>query len=301
MLKNIIDKNNKNYCKVYKNNKLIWEKSNVIEDKGIITQYTYTGSTEILPVFTPTDYSYTVSDVTNSDGSTTRTIYSVDSIYPTKCVLSSRYITSIDYYKLSETETIDLTGAFSGCYNLTNINLSMLNTSNCASFTEMCKDCRSVVNLDLSNFDMSNAQMLNGMFNGCTKLQTVNANGWGELTGVTRTHYMFYNCNSLTKVDGINTWVLPVDTNVSNMFYNCSSLPTLDLSSFNMSRCNNMSNMVYNCNGLTQLKLDSFVINSSCNVSNMLANIQSSCVVTVPPNFGKTESDCNFAGTFTIV
>ena len=28
MLKNIIDKNNKNYCKVYKNNKLIWEKSN---------------------------------------------------------------------------------------------------------------------------------------------------------------------------------------------------------------------------------------------------------------------------------
>ena len=34
MLKNIIDKNNKNYCKVYKNNKLIWEKSNQETDKG---------------------------------------------------------------------------------------------------------------------------------------------------------------------------------------------------------------------------------------------------------------------------
>ena len=37
------------------------------------------------------------------------------------------------------------------------------------------------------------------------------------------------------------------------------------------------------------------------NVTNMMYNIQSSCVVTVPSNFGKTESDCNFVGTFTVV
>lgn len=301
MLKNIIDKNNKNYCKVYKNNKLIWEKSNVIEDKGIVTQYTYTGSTEILPVFTPTDYSYTVSDVTNSDGSTTRTIYSVDSVYPTKCVLSSSNITSIDYYKLSETEAIDMTQAFISCYNMVNLNLSMLNTSNCASFTEMCKDCRNVINLDLSNFDMSNAQLINGMFNGCTKLQTVNATGWGELANVLRTHYMFSNCSSLTRIDGTNTWVLPANANASLMFYGNRSLSTLDLSSCTLANCSNMANMLSNCVGLTQLKLNSLVIDSNCNVTNMMKSIQPSCVVTVPSNFGKTESDCNFAGTFTIV
>ena len=301
MLKNIIDKNNKNYCKVYKNNKLIWEKSNVIEDKGIVTQYTYTGSTEILPVFTPTDYNYTVSDVTNSDGSTTRTIYSVDSVYPTKCVLSSKDITSIDYYKLSETEAIDMTQAFISCYNMVNLNLSMLNTSNCVSFTEMCKDCRSVINLDLSNFDMLNAQLINGMFNGCTKLQTVNASGWGELANVLRTHYMFSNCSSLTRINGINTWVLPSNTNASLMFYGNRSLSTLDLSSCTLANCSNMVNMLSNCVGLTQLKLNSLVIDSNCNVTNMMKSIQPSCVVTVPSNFGKTESDCNFTGTFTIV
>ena len=280
---------------------LVNNANNIIEDTGIVTQYTYTGSTSILPTFTPENYSYTISDVTNSDGSTTRTIYSVDSVYPTKCVLSSKYITSIDYYRLSETENIDMTRAFSSCYNMVSLNLSMLNTSNCASFTEMCKDCRNVINLDLSNFDMSNAQMLNGMLSGCSKLQTVNVSGWGELAKVMRTHYMFSNCSSLTRIDGINTWVLPLNANASNMFYGNSSLSILDLSSCTMANCNSIFNMLYNCTGLTQLKLDNSVIKSNCNVTNMMYNVKSSCVVTVPSNFGKTESDCNFGGTFTIV
>ena len=280
---------------------LVNNTANVIEDTGIVTQYTYTGSTPILPTFTPENYNYTISDVTNSDGSTTRTIYSVDSVYPTKCVLSSKYITSIDYYKLSETENIDMTRAFASCYNMVKLNLSMLNTSNCASFTEMCKDCRNVINLDLSNFDMSNAQMLNGMLSGCSKLQTVNVSGWGQLPKVMRTHYMFSNCSSLTRIDGTDTWVLPINANASNMFYGNSSLSILDLSSCTMANCNNAFNMLYNCTRLTQLKLDNSVIKSKCNVTNMMYNIQSSCVVTVPSNFGKTESDCNFVGTFTIV
>ena len=280
---------------------LVNNTANVIEDTGIVTQYTYTGSTSILPTFTPENYSYTISDVANSDGSTTRTIYSVDSVYPTKCVLSSRYITSIDYYRLSETENIDMTRAFASCYNMVKLNLSMLNTSNCFSFTEMCKDCRNVINLDLSNFDMSNAQMLNGMLSGCSKLQTVNVSGWGQLPKVIRTHYMFSNCSSLTRIDGINTWVLPVNANASNMFYGNSSLSTLDLSSCTLANCTSIFNMLYNCTGLTQLKLDNLTIKSNCNATNMMYNVQSSCVVTVPSNFGKTESDCNFAGTFTVV
>lgn len=275
--------------------------ANTIEDTGIITQYTYTGSTDVLPSFTPTDYKYTISDVTNTDGSTTRTIYSVDSVYPTKCALSSKLITSIDYYKLSETEKIDLSNAFSGCYNVVNINLSMLNTSNCASFSEMCKDCRNVINLDLSNFNMAKAQLLNGMFSGCLKLQTVDTSGWGELPSVTRVHYMFSGCNSLVKIIGLDAWVLPSVTNASNMFMNCNSFITLDLSNLKMHICLNMGNMFNDCNGLTHLRLDNFVIKSYGIITNMLANIQSSCVITVPSNFGKTEADCGFTGTFTVV
>ena len=284
-----------------RNKILLVNNVNVIEDEGIVTQYTYTGSTSLLPSFTPTDYKYTVSDVTNSDGSTTRTIHSVDSVYPTRCVLSSRYITSIDYYKLSETENISLQGAFNSCYNMNSVNLSMLDTSKCFSFTEMFKDCRGITDLDLSNFDMTKAQMLNGMFSGCTKLHTVNANGWGELPSVIRTHYMFSNCSSLTKINGLDTWVLRVNANANSMFNSCKSLVTIDLSSLKMDNCSNMPNMFSNCSGLTQLKLDSLVIKSNCNASNMLGGIQSSCVVTVPSNFGKTESDCGFSGTFTIV
>lgn len=274
---------------------------NIIEDKDIVTQYTYMGSTDILPSFTPTDYKYTVSDITNSDGTTTRTIYSVGSVYPTKCVLSSRYITSIDYYKLSEIEKIDLSQAFSSCYAVTKINLSMLNTSNCASFSEMCKDCREVISLDLSNFNMAKAVLLSGMFGGCSKLQTVNTNGWGELPNVTRVHYMFSGCNSLIKIIGSDSWMLPSVTNASNLFANCNSLPTLDLSNLSMPNCINMKYMCNNCKGLTQLKLNRLAIKSNCNVSSMLANIQPSCVITVPSNFGKTEADCGFTGTFNII
>ena len=280
---------------------LINNTASVIEDTGIVTQYTYTGNTGVLPTFTPTDYNYTVSDVTNSDGSTTRTIYSVDSVYPTKCALSSKYITSIDYYRLSETENIDMTRAFASCYNMVSLNLSMLNTSNCFSFTEMCKDCRMVTNLDLSNFNMAKAQMLNGMLSGCTNLQTVNTTGWGELPNVIKTHYMFSKCSSLIRIDGTDTWVLPLNSNASNMFHDNKSLTSLDLSSCAMANCTSAFNMFYSCNKLNQLKLDNLTIKSNCNVSNMMFSVKSSCVVTVPSNFGKTESDCNFAGTFTVV
>lgn len=273
---------------------------NVAERVGIVTQYTYTGYESILPIFTPEDYKYIISDTANSDGSTTRTIYSINSVYPTKCKLNSTYITSIDYYRLSETETIDLSDAFNGCYNVVTINLSMLNTSNCASFSQMFKDCKKVVTLDLSNFDMAKAQIINGMFNNCLKLQMVNTTGWGELNSVTKAHYMFINCNSLTEIIGLNSWVLKSVTNTNSMFYGCNSLYTLDLSNLNLSNNGNMSNMFYNCNKLTQLKLDNFVIKSSCNTSNMLAGVLESCIITVPSNFGKTESDCGFTGTFTV-
>ena len=274
---------------------------NIIEDTGIVTQYTYTGSNDVLPTFTPTDYNYTISDTTNGDGSTTRTIYSIDSVYPTKCRLSSSAITSIDYYRLSETETIDLTNAFYGCYNVLTINLSMLNTSNCYSFTEMCKDCRKIVTLDLSNFDMTKAQLIDGMLSGCSALQTVNATGWGELNNVTKAHFMCSGCTSLTEIIGVSSWVLKNASNTKAMFSNCSNFYTLDLSNFNASNSINMSDMLYNCNKLNQLKLNSLVIKSNCVTSNMLANIQPSCTVTVPSNFGKTESECSFTGTFTIV
>ena len=44
-------------------------------------KYTYTGTEGIIPTL-PSDYVYTLKDVTNKDGSTTRSLYNSDWIGP---------------------------------------------------------------------------------------------------------------------------------------------------------------------------------------------------------------------------
>ena len=81
-------------------------------------------------------------------------------------------------------------GMFSGCANLTTLDLSNWNTSNVTNMACMFQDCERLTTLDLSNWDTSN---------------------------VTDTRYMLYNCDNLNTVyidytKLINTNVTPSRT-----------------------------------------------------------------------------------------
>ena len=59
---------------------------------------------------------------------------------------------------------------FSGCWSLTNINLSNFNTNNVTNMSDMFRECSSLTNINLSNFNTNNVTNMWGMFYECKKL-----------------------------------------------------------------------------------------------------------------------------------
>ena len=55
---------------------------------------------------------------------------------------------------------------FSGCFSLTNINLSDFNTNNVTNMSHMFSGCSSLNNINLSYFNTNNVTNMSGIFYG---------------------------------------------------------------------------------------------------------------------------------------
>ena len=96
---------------------------------------------------------------------------------------------------------------------------------------------------------------LNNMFNGCTSLVSVNAEGWNT-SNVINMMNMFNSCSSLVTLD-LSSFNTSNVTNMNWMFINCSKLETLDIRNFDTSKATaNMRDMFNGCTSLTTLRLD---------------------------------------------
>ena len=60
---------------------------------------------------------------------------------------------------------------FSGCFSLTNLDLSNLNTQNVTNMSCMFDRCSSLTNLNLSNFNTQNVECMISMFYWCKELK----------------------------------------------------------------------------------------------------------------------------------
>ena len=126
---------------------------------------------------------------------------------------------------------IDLSCMFRNCRNLTTLDVSSLNTSNCVSFSEMFRYCSKLTTIDISNFDLSNASSLYCMFSDCSSLTSVNLEGITYNRGLLdNLGYMFQKCSSLVEID-----VSPIAndaTYVTQIFVGCSSLTKVNISNW---------------------------------------------------------------------
>ena len=145
---------------------------------------------------------------------------------------------------------------FSGCSNITEIDLSQFDSSNVESMVGMFEDCTSLSSLDLSNLETSNVENMYYMFRNCLSLSSIN------LTNINTSKVydmgdLFKNCFSLTSLDLSN-----FDTSnaglMDNMFSGCVNLTFLNLSNFNTSKVTLMENMFESCYSLTSLDLSNF-------------------------------------------
>ena len=174
-------------------------------------------------------------------------------------------ITSIDFGENFNTANVtDMSSMFSGCYNLTSLNLSNFNTANVRDMDGMFFGCTSLTGLDLSNFNTENVIYMGFMFDSCISLTSLNLSSFNTANVITMSS-MFFSCTSLTGLDLSNFNTENV-ISMGCMFDSCSSLTSLNLSSFNTSNVTNMSEMFDGCSSLTSLNLSNF---NTANVNNM--------------------------------
>ncbi len=137
---------------------------------------------------------------------------------------------------------------FRYCEDLTNADLSKLDTSKITDMYCMFNNCRSLVSLDLSNWNTSAVTDMRYMFatdiysDETEALTSLNLSGW-KTSAVTNMCGMFKGCYKLSSIEGISNWDTSAVTDMQNMFGNCRSLVSLDLSKWNVSKVTNMSSM----------------------------------------------------------
>ena len=88
---------------------------------------------------------------------------------------------------------------FYGCNDLTELDVSNLDTSYMTSMSYMFYNCKSLTTLDLSGFNASKVANIANMFNGCTSLTTLDLSGLDvtSLIVASYTSNAFNNCTAL--------------------------------------------------------------------------------------------------------
>lgn len=170
---------------------------------------------------------------------------------------SFQNLKEIDFGDCFDTSNVtNMNCMFSGCSNLTNLDVSGFDTSQVTGMESMFLRCESLENLDVSGFDTSQVTNMEAMFSGCSSLTSLDVSGL-DTSQVTDMGAMFSGCSSLTSLD-VSWFDTSKVTKMGNMFYKCVSLTSLDLSGFDTSRVTEMQWMFVDCGKLTSLDVSGF-------------------------------------------
>ncbi|EAD3056189.1 BspA family leucine-rich repeat surface protein, partial [Listeria monocytogenes] len=158
---------------------------------------------------------------------------------------------------------------FENSYNLTELDVSGLDTSAVTNMKNMFYKCSVLKELDLSNWDTSAVNNMNSMFGYCESLEKLNVSNF-DTSSVNDMHYMFRDCKALEKLDVSNFDTSSVTT-MYGMFVNSTSFKELDVSNFNTSSVTTMQGMFSNCRALEKLDVSNFDTSSVTTMYGMFA------------------------------
>ena len=154
--------------------------------------------------------------------------------------------------EINVTGMTDASYLFSGCSNLTSLDVSGFDTSNVTYMGWMFYGCSGLTGLDVSGFNTSNVTDMGWMFYGCSGLTSLDVSGF-DTSNVTDMGQMFAGCSGLTSLDvsGFDTSNV---TDMWQMFDGCSGLTSLDVSGFDTSNVTDMRWMFSGCSSLTTIQ-----------------------------------------------
>lgn len=174
--------------------------------------------------------------------------------------IDTRYVTS-------------MSGLFSDCPKLLNIDLSSFDTSNVGDMDNLFSNCQSLTELDVTGFNTSNVTGMAGMFDNCSSLTSLNVSLF-DTRKVETMSCMFEGCRSLTGL-GVKKFDTSNVKNMCQMFAVCSSLTELDVTCFDTRQVTDMSGMFMDCESLTTLNLTNFKTDNVKDMSSMFGFCES--------------------------
>ncbi|EHC6634710.1 BspA family leucine-rich repeat surface protein [Listeria monocytogenes] len=147
-------------------------------------------------------------------------------------------------------------GMFKNCSNLTELDLSGLDTSAVTTMRDMFYSCSALEELDVSHFDTSSVTNMSYLFYDNEKLEKLDVSNF-DTSLVTNMYAMFANCTSLEELDVSNFDTSSV-TDMYRVFNGCEKLKKLDVSNFDTSSATAMVQMFRNCSALEKLDVSNF-------------------------------------------
>ena len=151
---------------------------------------------------------------------------------------------------------------FSGCNELTSVDVSSFNTSNVTVMQSMFRSCYKLSSLDVSGFDTSKVFEMSDMFAACSELTSLDLHNFKACVtaSVTNIPHMFEGCVKLTSIKMPNIKA----GSMNKTFWYCTKLQTVDLSGLDISNTPQMEKTFSQCGELTTVYVsDSWKITDS--------------------------------------
>ena len=182
---------------------------------------------------------------------------------------------------------------FDFCTSLTEIEgIENLNTEEVTNMGSMFSGCYDLTQLDVSNFNTQKVEDMSDMFVSCMALKSLNVSNF-DTQKVKDMSNMFYNCYRLTSLDVSNFNTQKVE-NMSGMFSNFNSLTSLDLSNFDTKEVTDMSSMFWNSSALTTIYVsDKFVTTKVSSGADMFKGCAS--LKGAIPEYSKSKTNHTYA------
>lgn len=153
---------------------------------------------------------------------------------------------------------------FSDLDQVEKIDVSKWDTSKVTDMSRMFANCTSLKELNVTNWNTSQVKNMGSMFWKCTSLYKVDANAW-NVANVEDLSFMFYNCEQLTALD-MHSWDTSKVKNINYMFAGCKHLKTVNTKGWNTKNVEQIDGLFESASSLTSVDMSSFDL-SKCAIS----------------------------------
>ena len=179
----------------------------------------------------------------------------------------SRLETIEQIENLKTSKVTNMRGMFSGCEQLTNLDVTGFNTSEVTSMRFMFGGCRGIKSLNLNNFNTSNVTDMLGMFSKCSSLLSLDLSKF-VTNKVKHMTSMFDECSNLTELD-LKSFEVDNVISMSSMFEDCVKLKKLDITSFTPNKVMSFDHFLSSCQELDSIDLSGLDTSSAENMNQM--------------------------------